>query len=712
MFVRPLAFLAALLLLAAPAGAMQKRASNVVDQRGNVIEGTTVTVYTSSGALATIYSDDGVTTKANPITVDADDGAYFYYAANGRYSETLAASGRTFDSTQTSDIVLYDPEDDRESIVRHGAICDGTTNVSAALIAAIAALPSTGGVVYSPGNCRSIMVNAQISITKDNVTLDFGTTTIKNTTEIATEVYVGQTICPVFRFTGNYGKVIGGIFTDFVSHPIFFGGVGLDDNRNGATVIGTRITGLRIGASRGGDVDIQVRHMTNTRIEGVTILDSGAPSATGSTKIKIERGGPAILARNIIRDSVGNGMSFLDITGGTITGNVVTGLSNTGFGDVLGLHVKQSTEIAITGNSISVTGGSATKLSEENEDITFSGNVLELLGTQAEAYAALHMEGTTKFTVSSNEISVASNEYGIRATMHSATNMREGLIALNRITVTPQPGDTVRDGGCILLVQDSTLPPMGPVAIKDNVCRGAPIQIQTNVINASVTGNTIILDTDVEGTFNAALVLDRATESTVRGNDIRYLNATPVAGERYGIYIAGASARSIVDSNTISWPNGATNATATFDDGSATTAVISYNTAHNATTARHSGSAVVRHHYETGTYTVTLTSCGSATTGTARWTLNGNVVTLFSPALTCTSNDVTKTLTGMPTDLLPSNQVYFAVFTQDNGGAYVAATAVLATSGVITLNTSANDAGWTGSGTASVRAFTITFRRL
>jgi hypothetical protein len=58
------------------------------------------------GATATIYSDDGVTTKANPMTTDGLGNAPFY-AANGRYQITV--SGSKVVTTTKTDIQLFDP---------------------------------------------------------------------------------------------------------------------------------------------------------------------------------------------------------------------------------------------------------------------------------------------------------------------------------------------------------------------------------------------------------------------------------------------------------------------------------------------------------------------------------------------------------------------------------------------------------------------------
>lgn len=68
---------------------MQKYLNNVQDQFGNALSSVTVTVNElPGGAPATIYSDNGVTPKANPFTNDSD-GEFFFYADNGRYDIEL-----------------------------------------------------------------------------------------------------------------------------------------------------------------------------------------------------------------------------------------------------------------------------------------------------------------------------------------------------------------------------------------------------------------------------------------------------------------------------------------------------------------------------------------------------------------------------------------------------------------------------------------------
>jgi len=87
---------------------MQKYSGVVIDAKGAPMTGVTVTVNVAGGGAASIFSDNGVTSKANPFTNDAN-GSFEFYAANGRYDIVLAKTGVTFVAADTSDVALFDP---------------------------------------------------------------------------------------------------------------------------------------------------------------------------------------------------------------------------------------------------------------------------------------------------------------------------------------------------------------------------------------------------------------------------------------------------------------------------------------------------------------------------------------------------------------------------------------------------------------------------
>jgi hypothetical protein len=79
---------------------------NVQDQFGNAVGGVAVLVKIG-GVSATIYSDNGINAKTNPLTA-ASNGAFDFYAANGTYTLTVThPDGTTSDSFAT----LFDVND-------------------------------------------------------------------------------------------------------------------------------------------------------------------------------------------------------------------------------------------------------------------------------------------------------------------------------------------------------------------------------------------------------------------------------------------------------------------------------------------------------------------------------------------------------------------------------------------------------------------------
>lgn len=108
-------------------------------------------------------------------------------------------------------------------------------------------------------------------------------------------------------------------------------------------------------------------------------------------------------------------------------------------------------------------------------------------------------------------------------------------------------------------------------------------------------------------------------------------------------------------------------------------------------------------------YTATLTGCTTAPTGTVKVSRSGNIVSLFVPAFSATSNANTKTLTGMPVSYRPTTSKNFIASISDTGTASVAALMVIGTDGVMTFYTNLDAGIWTSSGTASIAGATYTY---
>lgn len=90
---------------------MQKYHESILAKQSGFLipaAGATATIKTHpAGAVATIYSDDGVTPKTNPFAIGSE-GVCEFYAADGRY--TLEITGGGFASSSVVDILLDDDE--------------------------------------------------------------------------------------------------------------------------------------------------------------------------------------------------------------------------------------------------------------------------------------------------------------------------------------------------------------------------------------------------------------------------------------------------------------------------------------------------------------------------------------------------------------------------------------------------------------------------
>ena len=83
---------------------MQHYFNEVQDRNGNAIRGALVSVFISgSSTLATLYSDNGITPKTNPISTD-ESGLFDFYAANAKYDISVSYQGKVLFTIDAIDL--------------------------------------------------------------------------------------------------------------------------------------------------------------------------------------------------------------------------------------------------------------------------------------------------------------------------------------------------------------------------------------------------------------------------------------------------------------------------------------------------------------------------------------------------------------------------------------------------------------------------------
>jgi hypothetical protein len=119
-----------------PVWAMEHHTDVLQDIKGNIIGQATVTVYlVDTTTKASLFSDNGITTKANPFQTNTFDGTFDFYSANGVYDIVFSKPGVTFNAALTKRIALFDLNDGGggSSSAAFTAITSGT-NVLAAMV--------------------------------------------------------------------------------------------------------------------------------------------------------------------------------------------------------------------------------------------------------------------------------------------------------------------------------------------------------------------------------------------------------------------------------------------------------------------------------------------------------------------------------------------------------------------------------------------------
>lgn len=138
---------------------MQKYTDLVLGMNGQTlvpVVGASVTVLTyPGGAVASIYSDNGITATANPLTTD-NTGRFSFYAANGRYS--IKVTYQTVTYTIQDIPLLDDPANPSNAYINGGSIDNTPIGATTPSTGSFTNLSASGTLTGFTGRLLNVQV--------------------------------------------------------------------------------------------------------------------------------------------------------------------------------------------------------------------------------------------------------------------------------------------------------------------------------------------------------------------------------------------------------------------------------------------------------------------------------------------------------------------------------------------------------------------------
>lgn len=321
--------------------------------------------------------------------------------------------------------------------------------------------------------------------------------------------------------------------------------------------------------------------------------------------------------------------------------------------------------------------------------------------------------------VAYNRISGVANEHGIYVSGTASGLIRAPLILGNIVTGSANDGikttytteariignTSYSNGGQGVYITVGTSRSLVDAnAVWLNGENGILVFDSSTTSDRNRVSNNTVRKNDKNGISVSSSGSGAVSRTIVENNDVED-NDQEATGTQYGIVVSGATTTT---KTTIRF-NRVTDETIGIRIASGVDAKVYNNEYENNTTNLSDAGTTTTFCPQSGSFTATLTGCTTSPTGTVKYSVNGDAVTLEIPAISATSNTTAATLTGMPADIYPVSTQNPVGFTTDNGTT-AAGKLAIGTSGTITLHVGTS-ATFTNSGTKGIAACSVTYRR-
>ncbi|PHS02431.1 MAG: hypothetical protein COA78_21155 [Blastopirellula sp.] len=283
------------------------------------------------------------------------------------------------------------------------------------------------------------LLNDEVAHTVDNVHFDFGTSKMLNTVTLPIRIENSQGINPVFFIKASNCSATGGLWLDWVTQALYFGGIfnagdPYDNSFSGVNAYKMRCERLISPTTQ--SKFIQTRHIDEVSVSDIYCLDMGKPILSSNAQpVSINYCTNGTIDKCTVENCLeGSAYNMLYTKYGHMTNNTATGISNTLDPAInVAAHIKFSINVEVSGNNFATINGECIKISDGTDDVVVSGNTLVTTGTDAGIFTVLQLQGTIKFNVSGNIIRT-DGPRAIFAAPHVNSSPQEGLITGNTIT--------------------------------------------------------------------------------------------------------------------------------------------------------------------------------------------------------------------------------------------------------------------------------------
>lgn len=471
------------------------------------------------------------------------------------------------------------------NVLDYGADNSGVNNTASAVQAAIAA--SAGKTLYFPSG--TYLINSPITGAVDNVTIDFGSATIRNTVVLPTITVEGLSINPIIYLQGNNITLKNGLFSELVSQGIrvegTYSGSG-SDYRKTTYIKNPVADGIKFYNCVAGYLSF--RFFLQGVIQNIlaTTNDSPTPADT-NISLSASYGAGCVIQNCSLDDH---------LSGKTIYGLYVANLAITNC-DINPLRKQTGSKPSyfmaycisssivdcknyIYGDSL-LDSPSCAKI-DRGSDITIANCdfFADSNGTYAHVYCSLQLQGTDGFTVGGNRLKARNpGRSALAIYPHTDRNSTGGVVADNYLENT-ESSATAGVQGSALYADFSTGFARKPLAIAGNQIINGDIFI-ARARELFMSGNQIATAIDPPAGY-ASVYCENIVIGLISGNYINNKDADVAA--KTGIRASGSFVN--VNDNTVKFDYASPPIVGTlaFDGAASTLCTFGVNTAQDAAT--------------------------------------------------------------------------------------------------------------------------------